>query len=71
MIDTPRPTRQVVHQPTREVVRRHWGYDFTHFSRACRVAVAILDIVSRKWLGTVVSAEETSTQVEVAFTAAL
>jgi hypothetical protein len=31
--------------------------------------VAILDIVSRKWLGTVVSAEETSTQVEVAFTA--
>jgi hypothetical protein len=31
----------------------------------------ILDIVSRKWLGTVVSAEETSTQVEVAFTAAL
>jgi putative transposase len=50
---------------------RIWGYDFTHFSRARRVAVAILDIVSRKWLGTVVSAEESSTQVEVAFTAAL
>jgi putative transposase len=50
---------------------RIWGYDFTHFTRACRAAVAILDIVSRKWIGTVVSAEETSTQVEVAFTAAL
>ena len=50
---------------------RIWGYDFTHFPRARRAVVAILDIVSRKWLGTVLSAEETSTQVEVAFTAAL
>jgi hypothetical protein len=30
-----------------------------------------MDVVSRKWLFTLVSAEETSTQVEVAFTAAL
>ena len=29
------------------------------------------DLVSRKWLATVVSAEETSTQVEVGFTRAL
>jgi transposase InsO family protein len=50
---------------------RVWGYDFTHFPRARRAAVAILDLVSRKWITTVVSAEETSTQVEVAFTAAL
>lgn len=50
---------------------RIWGYDFTHFTAAGRVAVAILDIVSRKWISTVVSAEETSTQIEVAFTAAL
>jgi len=28
-------------------------------------------VVSRRWLSTVVSAEETSTQIEVAFTAAL
>ena len=34
-------------------------------------AIAILDVVSRKWLTTLVSAEESSTQVEVAFTAAL
>lgn len=50
---------------------RVWGYDFTHFTRARRAAVAILDIVSRKWITTVVSAEESSTQVEVAFIDAL
>lgn len=50
---------------------RVWGYDFTHFTRARRAVVAIIDIVSRKWLATVCSAEESSTQVEVAFTAAL
>jgi transposase InsO family protein len=50
---------------------RVWGYDFTHFTRAKVAAVAILDIVSRKWITAVVSAEESSTQVEVAFTAAL
>ncbi len=48
-----------------------WIYDFTHFTRARRVAVAVMDVVSRKWLATVVSAEETSTQVEVVFTEAL
>ncbi len=35
------------------------------------VAVAVMDVVSRRWLTTLVSAEETSTQVEVAFTDAL
>lgn len=50
---------------------RIWGYDFTHFTRAGRVAIAVLDIVSRKWITSLVSAEETSTQIEVAFTAAL
>jgi transposase InsO family protein len=50
---------------------RVWAYDFTHFTRARRAVVAVLDMVSRKWLATVCSAEETSTQVEVAFTAAL
>jgi len=50
---------------------RIWAYDFTHFTRARRAVIAILDMVSRKWLTTLVSPEETSTQVEVAFTAAL
>jgi putative transposase len=48
-----------------------WIYDFTHFRASRRCAVAVLDVVSRLWLSTVVSAEESSTQVEVAFTDAL
>jgi putative transposase len=48
-----------------------WIYDFTHFRASRRCAVAVLDVVSRLWLSTVVSAEESSTQVEVAFTRAL
>lgn len=50
---------------------RIYAYDFTHFTRAKRAVVAILDMVSRKWIATVVSVEETSTQVEVCFLAAL
>ncbi|MBA3279906.1 MAG: transposase [Geodermatophilaceae bacterium] len=48
-----------------------WCYDFTHFTRARRVAVAVLDVVSRRWLATLVSAQETSSQIEAAFLAAL
>jgi transposase InsO family protein len=48
-----------------------WIYDFTHFAASKRCAVAVMDVVSRYWLSTVVSAEESSTQVEVAFTRAL
>jgi putative transposase len=50
-----------------------WGWDVTHFGR-CRAApnaFAIIDLVSRKWLATLLSAEETSTQVQVVFTDAL
>ncbi len=48
-----------------------WIYDITHFPRADRVAYAILDVVTRQWLATLVSAEETATQVEVVFCDAL
>jgi putative transposase len=50
---------------------RVWAYDFTHWTRARRASIAILDVVSRKWLATLTSAEETSTQVEACFLAAL
>jgi putative transposase len=50
---------------------RVWAYDFTHWPRTGVASIAIIDVVSRKWLATLTSAEETSTQVEVAFTAAL
>jgi putative transposase len=51
--------------------QRVWAYDFTHFSAARRAALAIIDVVSRRWITTLVCAEESSVQVEVAFTAAL
>lgn len=47
-------------------------YDFTHFSGLpgwC--AIAVIDVVSRYWLSTVVSPEETWVQVQNAFIAAL
>jgi putative transposase len=48
-----------------------WIYDTTHFTRA-KVAVTVVeDLVSRKWIADIVSAEETSTQVEIVFTDAL
>ena len=50
---------------------RVWAYDFTHFPRARRAALAILDVVSRRWITTLVCAEESWVQVEVAFTDAL
>ena len=48
-----------------------WAYDFTHFTRARRAVIAIIDVVSRKWVSTVSSPEESSTQVEAAFIQAL
>ena len=49
-----------------------WIYDTTHFKRCPTMAViTIMDLVTRKWICEIVSAEETSTQVQVAFTHAL
>jgi putative transposase len=48
-----------------------WIYDFTHFTACGRAAIAVMDVVSRYWLTTLVSAQETSLQVEVAFINAL
>ena len=48
-----------------------WIYDTTHFTRAGMAVLIVEDLVSRKWITEVVSSEETHTQVEVAFTAAL
>ncbi len=53
------------------VPNRIWAWDVTHFTRARRVAFAIVDVVSRKRIATLVSLEETSTQVRVVFDAAL
>jgi transposase InsO family protein len=50
---------------------RIWIWDVTHFSRARRCVFAIVDMVSRYWIATLVSPEETSTQVRVVFDQAL
>jgi len=48
-----------------------WIYDTTHFPRAGVAVTVVEDLVSRKWLADIVSAEETSTQIEIVFTDAL
>jgi putative transposase len=50
-----------------------WCWDGSQFERctAGRYAYAIVDIVSRKWIATIVAAEPTSTQVRVLFLKAL
>jgi len=48
-----------------------WIYDTTHFPAAGMAVLIIEDLVSRKWLTEIVSSEETSAQVELAFTDAL
>ena len=70
----PRPGRSVG-KPSPDWVEYRpkaiWIFDTTHFTRAGVAVTAIEDLVSRKWLAHVVSAEETSTQVQVVFTDAL
>lgn len=48
-----------------------WVYDSTHFTRAGMAVLIIEDLVSRKWITHVVSAEETHTQVRLGFEQAL
>ncbi|MEI2827640.1 MAG: hypothetical protein V9F04_15535 [Dermatophilaceae bacterium] len=43
---------------------RIWIWDVTHFTRARRACFAIVDMVSRYWIATLVSVEETATQVQ-------
>jgi putative transposase len=50
---------------------RIWIWDATHFTRTRRVCFAIVDLVSRKWIDTLISVEETGTQVQVLFEHAL
>ena len=50
---------------------RIWIWDATHFTRSRRVCFAIVDMVSRRWIDTLVSVEETATQVQVMFEHAL
>jgi transposase InsO family protein len=50
---------------------RIWIWDATHFTRAKRVAYAIVDVVTRYWIGYLLSSEQTSTQAQLLFARAL
>ena len=71
-----RPPRQTsVKRPWPEWVEykpcQVWGYDFSEFPRAGTSALAILDLVSRRWIETMLCPEATDVQVQVLFTRAL
>jgi hypothetical protein len=59
-------------KPTsREAGRALRSDPYTHFSRVQVAVTVVEDLVSRKWIADIVSAEETSTQIEIVFTDAL
>ncbi len=50
---------------------RIWIWDATHFSACKRVAYAIVDVVTRYWIGYLLTTEQTSTQAQLLFARAL
>jgi putative transposase len=50
---------------------RIWIWDASHFTRCQRVAYAIVDVVTRYWIGYLLTVEQTSTQVQLLFARAL
>jgi putative transposase len=50
---------------------RIWIWDATHFTRCKRVAYAIVDVVTRYWIGSLLTTEQTPTQVQLLFASAL
>jgi putative transposase len=50
---------------------RIWIWDATHFTRCKRVAYAIVDVVTRYWIGYLVSSEQTHIQAQLLFARAL
>ena len=66
----PRPARPLLPELPWER-NRIWIWDATHFTRARRVAYAIVDVVTRYWIGYLLSSEQSSTQAQLLFTDAL
>ena len=50
---------------------RIWIWDCSHFPRAKRVAYAIVDVVTRYWIGYLLTTEQTPTQAKLLFARAL
>jgi putative transposase len=66
----PRPKQPVLPEiPWKR--NRIWIWDASHFTRAGRVAYAIVDVVTRYWIGYLLWSEQTSTQAQLLFARAL
>lgn len=50
---------------------RIWIWDASHFTRCKRVAYAIVDVVTRYWIGYLLTSEQTPTQAQLLFAHAL
>jgi putative transposase len=50
---------------------RIWIWDASHFTRCKRVAYAIVDVVTRYWIGYLLTSEQTHTQAQLLFARAL
>lgn len=66
----PRPQAPVFPE-VRWEKNRIWIWDATHFTRCKRVAYAIVDVVTRYWIGYLLTTEQTSTQAQLLFAHAL
>jgi putative transposase len=66
----PRPPKPVFPE-VRWERNRIWMWDATHFVRCKRVAYAIVDVVTRYWIGYLLSSEQTHTQAQLLFARAL
>jgi transposase InsO family protein len=66
----PRPVLPAMPQVPWEK-NRIWIWDATHFTRSKRVAYAIVDVVTRYWIGYLLTSEQTSTQAQLLFARAL
>jgi len=70
--EPPRPPRPAPAMPEVPWQRnRIWIWDASHFTRARRVAYAIVDVVTRYWIGYLLTTEQSSTQVQLLFARAL
>lgn len=73
--EPPRPPTAAFSPPWPDWVtwrpNRIWIWDATHFTKARRMCFAIVDVVSRKWIGHLLTADESSTPVKPLFAEAL
>ncbi len=66
-----RSTRRPWPEWVEEAPNRIWIYDTTHWTRAGAATTVISDVISRKWIDHITSADETSIEVQAVFTRAL